>query len=280
MNFSLKALFLKYKTQISFTFILLTLESCLLAIIPFGIGLSIDSLKNDSGGGLYILLAIFFSILVISTSRRLYDTRIYSKIYALLCTSLIKNYKKEKINNSIIVARSSLIKELVDFFEHDLTEAYTSIITISGALVMILYLNSNIFILCFISTIIIGSIYKISENEIYEKNEELNNELEKRLTIINNRNIFIIPHLKKITKSMIKLSDIESYNYIFIQILISLVLIATLFIGIESGLSTGSLFAILTYVLNFSFEILTLPIIFQQFIRLKEITTRINKGQK
>lgn len=280
MKVSLKTLYLKYKTQISFTFILLTLESCLLAIIPLGIGLSIDSLKQDNFKGLYILLAILFSILLISTIRRLYDTRIYSKIYALLCSSLIKNHKKEKINTSIIVTRSNLIKELVDFFEHDLTEAYTSLIGILAAFTMIFYLNVNIFILCFFSIIIIGSIYKLSENSIYEKNKELNSELEKRLTVISNKNIFIIPHLKKITKNMIKLSDIESYNYIFIQILITLILVAALFIGIESGLSTGSLFAILTYVLNFSFEILTLPIIFQQFIRLKEITTRINKGHK
>lgn len=77
---------------------------------------------------------------------------------------------------------------------------------------------------------------------------------------------------------MIRLSDIESYNYILIQILIAFVIIGALFIGVKAKLSTGEIFAMLTYVLNFSFEVLTLPIIFGQTIRLKEIIYRINKG--
>lgn len=278
MNVSLKSLFLKYKIQILFTFLLLSIESFLLVIIPFSIGKAIDTLQNDSYLGIYILMAVLFSILLISTSRRLYDTRVYSKIYTLLSTSVIKDQKRRTIDTSKILTRSNLIKELVDFFEHDLTEAYTAFIGVVGALIMLWYINTYVFIICLSVIFLIYFVYSLSEKNIFNENSELNTELEKRLNIIREKNSLLISHFKRISKNMIRLSDIESYNYILIQILIAFVIIGALFIGVKAKLSTGEIFAMLTYVLNFSFEVLTLPIIFGQTIRLKEIIYRINKG--
>lgn len=278
MNVSLKSLFLKYKIQILFTFLLLSIESFLLVIIPFSIGKAIDTLQNNSYLGIYILMAVLFSILLISTSRRLYDTRVYSKIYTLLSTSVIKDQKRRTIDTSKILTRSNLIKELVDFFEHDLTEAYTAFIGVVGALIMLWYINTYVFIICLSVIFLIYFVYSLSEKNIFNENSELNTELEKRLNIIREKNSLLISHFKRISKNMIRLSDIESYNYILIQILIAFVIIGALFIGVKAKLSTGEIFAMLTYVLNFSFEVLTLPIIFGQTIRLKEIIYRINKG--
>lgn len=278
MTITLKSLFSKYKFEISLTFTLLTMESILLVLIPYCIGLSIDSLNNNAFQGIYILAMVLFLILIISTCRRLYDTRVYSRIYALLCTSMIKHYKKNEVDTSTIVTRSTLVKELVDFFEHDLTEAYTSLIGIIGAIVMIFYLNSMVFLICLLSIILIFFVYKASEKKIFNENSHLNAELENRLNIIKSKNLFLMNHFRKITRSMIRLSDIESYNYAIIQVVIALVILGALFIGVKSDLTTGSIFAMLAYVLDFSLEVLILPIIFQQFIRLKEITSRINKG--
>lgn len=163
MNVSLKSLFLKYKIQILFTFLLLSIESFLLVIIPFSIGKAIDTLQNDSYLGIYILMAVLFSILLISTSRRLYDTRVYSKIYTLLSTSVIKDQKRRTIDTSKILTRSNLIKELVDFFEHDLTEAYTAFIGVLAALIMLWYINTYVFIICLSVIFLIYFVYSLSE---------------------------------------------------------------------------------------------------------------------
>ena len=278
MKLSIKGLFLKYKMPISLTFLLLSLEAILLVLIPYALGLGIDSLSQDRFDGIYVLGVILFLLLLISTGRRLYDTRVYSKIYALLGVCLIKAHKKDQQEDSVIVTRSTLIKELVDFFEHDLTKAYTSLIGIVGALGMIIYLQLYVFLFCVVLMALIYWVYSLSQEKIFSYNAELNHELEKRLTMINRKNIFLVGHFKRIASSMIKLSDIESYNYVLIQLLIGLLLMGSLFIGMNAELSTGDIFALLTYVLNFSFEVLTLPVIFQQFIRLQEITSRISKG--
>jgi ABC-type multidrug transport system fused ATPase/permease subunit len=276
MNISLKFLFYKYKVAISTTFLLLTFEAILLAMIPFGIGIAIDSLVKYDLEGIYILTGILFVILFVSTIRRMYDTRVYSTIYSILSTSLIKKHKKQNIDTSIVVTRSSMVQELVDVFEHDLTNAYTSLVGVFTALLMIFYINTAVALICIFAILLIILVYLLSEVKIYEENAKLNSELENRLNIINKNNIFLIPHFRKIKNSMVRLSDIESYNYIMIQILIAVMIISSIFIGMDMRLSVGEIFALVTYVLNFSFEILTLPVIFQQFIRLKEITTRIN----
>jgi len=276
MTISLKSLYARYRMPISITFILLSLEAYLLVLIPLGIGWSIDALMQKSLEGVYLLGLILLGILIISTTRRMYDTRIYSKVYALLSTHLIKTHKRDGVDTSVIVTRSDLVKELVDFFEHDLTQAYTSLVGVIGALLMIAFLNLTVFGICVASFIIIALVYQVSEASIFDTNAQLNRELERRLNRIKDKNSLLIPHFRKISQSMIRLSDIESYNYIVIQILIAVILIVSIFIGMEASLSTGDIFALLTYVLNFSFEVLTLPIIFQQFIRLQEITQRIN----
>jgi ABC-type multidrug transport system fused ATPase/permease subunit len=273
---TLKGLFLRFKWQITITFILLTFEAILIVLIPYAIGLSIDSLTQKEFDGIYILAFILLLLLIIGTARRLYDTRVYSKIYALISSTLIKKYKKEKRDPSIIVTRSTLVKELVDFFEHDLTEAYISLVGIVGALVMISFINIYVFLLSLGSFLLIFLIYGLSEKKIFTENANLNRELENRLNIIHGRNIFIVPHFKKIVTSMVKLSDIESYNYIVIELLIAVLIITSLLIGVNADLTAGHIFSMLTYVLDFSLEVLMLPLLFQQFIRLKEITNRIN----
>lgn len=280
MNISLKALFSKYKIPISLTFFLLTVEAILLALIPFGVGIAIDKLIENNINGISILLIILFLILVVSTGRRLYDTRVYGTIYALLGSKLIKNYKQNGIDKSKILTRSNLLKELVDFFEYDLTQSYTALIGLVTALVMVFYINSYVALVCIVSLIIIALIYKLSESHIYNENSNLNNELEKRLNLIEKKNIVIVNHFRAMKSSMIKLSDIESFNFIFIQILISIMILCSIIIAIESKLSVGQIFALVTYVINFSYEIIVLPVIFQQYIRLTEITDRINLNTK
>ncbi len=191
---------------------------------------------------------------------------------------LIKNHKKEHKETSVIVTRSTLIKELVDFFEHDLTQSYTSIIGVIGALIMVCYLDVWVFTICCVVTLLIALLYKSSESKIFSENATLNSHLEERLNVIQKSNLFLVNHFRKISKSMIHLSDIEALNYAVIQFFILVVVLSALFIGMQMQLSMGDIFALLTYVLNFAFEVLILPVIFQQFIRLQEIVTRINKG--
>ena len=277
MKISIKTLFVRYKFQIIITFFLLSIESILLIFIPYSMGLALDSLVEKELEGLYVLGGVLLGILFFSTTRRLYDTRVYSTIYARLATLLIKEHKRKEVDESVIVMRSALVKELVDFFEYDLTKAFTSIVGVFGALFIIFYINVYVFLICIFSFLLVYLVYMLSQDKIYLTNQSLNKELENRLTVIQQRNSFMIPHFKRIAKNMIRLSDIESYNYIIIQLLIGVIITTSLFIGVESGLSTGVIFAMLTYVLNFSFEVLTLPVLFQQFIRLQEITNRINK---
>lgn len=278
MKISLKSLYKKYSLPIGITFTLLSMESLLLILIPFGIGQSIDSLNQQNYDGIYLLGSILMGVLILSTLRRFYDTRVYTKIYSLLCFRLIKSHKKDLVSTSAIVTRSHLSKELVDFFEHDLTQAFTSLVGILGALFMIGYFNIYVFYVAMSCVILMLIVYKISEPKIYLYNQQLNTELENRLHVIQSHPANVFAHLRKISRAWVRLSDLESINYIFIQLFIASSILSALFISIEVKLSTGNIFALMTYVLNFSFEILTLPIIFEQFIRLKEITHRLNKG--
>ena len=66
--------------EISLTWLLTIIETALLALIPLLIGFAIDGLLNKDPTSLMHLAVAFASLIVVGVIRRLYDTRVYSKI--------------------------------------------------------------------------------------------------------------------------------------------------------------------------------------------------------
>jgi ABC-type multidrug transport system fused ATPase/permease subunit len=277
-DFSLKGIFLRFKWKMSLTFILLILENLGKVIQPLVLGIAINDLLEKKHDGVYLFSAIYLLGFLIATVRRYLDTRIYTKIYSTIASEMTFEQIERDTPISTVTARSSLIKELVDFFEHDLTQAISSLINVIGALVMIAIIDINIFIGCLISIAIIVLIYMLSSNKILHFNVGINNELEKRVDVLESKNTpSIIRHYRNISKWMVKLSDIETLNFGIIEIVLFSLSIFALYSAASSDNTTvGSIFSTLTYILEFSGGVFMLPIVFQQLIRLQEISDRIS----
>ncbi len=276
-NFSIKSIFLQFKWKISFTFLLLLLENASKVLQPFVLGLAINDLIAGENRGLWMFCALYLISFIIGTVRRYYDTRAYTSIYTEVASNIaqIQNDKNVPISN--IAARSALVKELVDFFEHDITQGFTSLIGVIGALVMLAIFDVWIFMGCLLTIILIIIIYSLSNHKIYDFNLKLNDELEHRIDVLESRqSSSIFNHFKNISKWMVKLSDIETVNFGIIEILLFTLAIFTLYLSASAVDATaGGIFSALTYVLEFSEGVFMLPILFQQVIRLKEISSRL-----
>jgi hypothetical protein len=75
---------------------------------------------------------------------------------------------------------------------------------------------------------------------------------------------------------MVKLSDLETLNFGIIEVILFVLAIFTLYLSASAiDATAGSIFSIVTYILEFSNGIFMLPIVFQQVIRLQEISTRL-----
>lgn len=276
-HYSLISIFKRFKWKISITFSLLFIENVFKVLQPLVLGIAINDLINKTNDGLWLFCILYAAGFLIGVIRRYYDTRAYTSIYMSVASEVADIQNQNQVSVSTIAARSSLIKELVDFFEYDITQAFTSLISVVGALILLALFDWWIFAACLLTILLILIIYSISNTKIYNFNIGLNDELEHRITILEKRErTGIENHFKNISKWMVKLSDLETLNFGIIEIILFILAIFTLYLSASAvNASAGSIFSIMTYMLEFSTGIFMLPIVFQQVIRLQEISTRL-----
>lgn len=276
-DFSIRSIFKQYRLKISTTFLLLILENAFKVLQPLVLGIAINDLINKSNKGLLIFGGLYLAGFLVGVIRRYYDTRAYTFIYTNIASEIAQIQNEKQVEVSAIAARSALVKELVDFFEQDITQGFTSAISVVGALVMLLVFDVWIFFGCIVSIILIFIIYAISNGKIYGYNIGLNDELEHRINVLESRNQpKIRNHFKGISNWLVKLSDLETLNFGIIEVILFLLAVFALYASASDvSANAGRIFSVVTYVLEFSGGVFMLPFIYQQIIRLKEISSRL-----
>ena len=130
-------MFKPYKYKLSFTFLLIILESIGWILFPFVIGVAINDYLEGRYRGL-ILFGLLGSVtLVLMTVRRLYDTRLYSKIYEHIGLASTK----QNTQLSAKTARLNMLREIVEFFEHSMPELINSFAVLFGSLFFLAFLS-------------------------------------------------------------------------------------------------------------------------------------------
>ena len=275
---SLKALYSRFKGRITFTWMVVVGEAVIFLLFPLVIGFAIDSLLKKEFWGLLFLIGLGLISLVVGTARRFYDTRIYSKIYTVISPEFVEREKEKETSMSVVSTRTYLITEFVEFFENSFPELINSFIGLFGTFVIILFLNFNVFLLSLICSVFIVIVYLASNKRTYRFNKGYNDELEKNYAVLSTENKENIKkHFLNIQKWNIKLSDLETFNFSLIWLLLIFLLCFSVFIVINDGITTyGTVFSIIMYVFNYIESVIVVPYYYQQSVRLNEISTRIN----
>ncbi len=275
--FSLKSIYSRFRRKILGTLGLLLIENVFMVAQPFVFGTAINDLLAGSTRGVIYAVLLYTAGLLLGTGRRMYDTRAYGLIYATLGPEAIQQQRENGVSDSAIVTRSGLVKELVDFFENDLTQGFTSAVGALGAVVMLFILDYRLFIGCVVAMGLVYVIYALSEKGIFRGNRMYNDELETQVNVIAaGEPVAIVKHFKALARYMVQLSDREAINFGLVEAIIVALAIFSLFIAVQGdGPTPGGIFSTLSYVLEFGDGVYILPWVFQQFIRLKEITLRL-----
>ena len=129
------------KARLLGTFTLVLLENLSLLTYPIFGGYAINGvIEGNLWQALSYAVVVLF-IWLIGSARRAVDTRAFSRIYAEMVVPVILQQRASGEKISTISARAALSRELVDFFEHHLPTFITAVITIIGAVLMLLLLE-------------------------------------------------------------------------------------------------------------------------------------------
>lgn len=274
---TLSAIYQRFKGKVIATISLLVFENLLLISLPFLLGLAIDGLLNGQQKYLIVLACMLALVTLLGTLRRFYDTRAYSKITATLAKETAENQLAQGQSLSKTNTRVEMVSELVEFFEYELVESINALIKLAGALIMLAYFHVHLLYVALASTLAIVSIYLISSKHYMHFNKAYNDQHEKQVDVLTaQKNRAFKQHFMTLAKFKIKLSDLEALNFAWVFIFISLLIVINLMIAAQvTDMTTGGLFSVLSYTWEFAEVAIVLPLAYQQWIRSKEISTRI-----
>lgn len=276
---TLTGLIRRFWRQVIFTWFNVVLESFALICLPLVIGWSVDGLLTKDLTGLYQLGGLCLVLLFFGTIRRFYDTRTYGAIYTTIANELVTKEQQQNSKLSKISARTQLLWEFISFMEESIPEIVQQVIGLFGTLLIIVFIDFNIFIACLLGIGLTFFVYTISQRTIYRLTKAENNELERQIDVLSSRkNKKIQNHFSRLIKWRIKLSDLETWNYSAIWIGLTAVLIYAIVSSTSSSTITfGKIISIVMYVFEFIESVMTFPLFYQQLIRLKEISHRLEE---
>ncbi len=274
---TIRSVLLEFKWKLIFIFFLILAESAIELLIPLFIGFAIDSALEGSYGGAIQLGVLGTLIILIGGGRRFFDSRIYAQIYCRLGNATL--LRIEKNLSSVKTARLGMINEIVEFLENSLPALISTIIGMTGVVIIIASLNLNVFLVGLCATFLVFLIYFLTRKRTTHFNSVYNNEFEKQVDVITtNDDIMLASHLKNMMKWNIKLSDLEVFNFSMSWLVLMVFLILSIVFSVSTGnISYGALFSLIIYVFQYIESVIALPSFYQNWLRLKEIKERLER---
>ena len=274
----IKRLMQKHRYPLLLTYSLFSLEMLGSLLRPFFLGLAVNDLIKGSYHGLIVLSLVHVSWLIIGTIRHMYDTRTFSAIYTSLVTQFLsRRYGKTEVSK--LSAHSTLAREFVDFLEFDFAYVIEALYSIIGSLVLLYFYDISVVAICFALLIPVMAISYFYGKKMKRLTRLKNDELENQVNIISEGNNEVIRvHYDKLRKWQIKISDKEALNFGVIEIMVMIVIAASLLISTNvfgTTMLAGNIIGMYTYILKFVSGIDTIPYTVQRLTSLTDITRRI-----
>ncbi|MDN3680848.1 ABC transporter six-transmembrane domain-containing protein [Vibrio tapetis subsp. quintayensis] len=273
---TLSAILSKHRYKVGVTWLMVILENVLLALLPLFIGYSIDSLLVGQHHDLITLSVILTSLIVLSVLRRIYDTRAYGEIRVEIGMQADSLLRRQSITTRN--ARLTMSREIVDFLEDDLPPLLTAIIQLFVAIVILWSFNFWLGLGAILTGLMMLLTYSGFHQSFIRLNAKLNTQMERQVNVLSCLPLSgLRVHLNKLKCREIHLSDTEAivYGLIFL-LLFGFVVINLLLTTQLLTPSSGELFSIVTYSLEFVEAAIMLPITLQTLSRLSEINQRLN----
>jgi ABC-type multidrug transport system fused ATPase/permease subunit len=274
----LQTIFGKYRGRITVTYIVTLAENMFELSYPSLTGLAVNGLLKHDFTGLWLLLGVWLAHTATGVFRQSYDTRVFAAIYTDLATRTVSEQETKGFSTSQIVARSSLSREFVNFFERDIPATVNSLFGLLGALVLLFFYDAWSAGFCLMLLVPLAILNRGYSKRTLTLNQRLNNQFEREVTMLTRRRPSrVFGHYRLLAKWRVSLSDAEATNWGIME-LFSIILSAAVIIRVASlpHVEPGTIYAMLAYLWNFLASLNHVPALVQQLSRLQDIARRMN----
>lgn len=264
-----------FRAQLAFTITLVVLEAVGWILFPLVIGRAIDSVIAGSRRGLYELALLGVATMGVAIARRVWDSRAYARIYMRLSQDLVA--RQADTSTSAKTARLGMLKEVVEFFENSLPSLVNAVLGLVGTVAILATLNLPVFVGCAAVMVATAVVYALTGRLTIRFNEEYNDEYERRVEAVESGDPGQVGrHVRRMMRWNIKLSDLEAANFGVVWLLMMALLVFSVSASVTDQVQYGEVFAVVMYVFQFMEAVTLLPLHYQQWLRLREITGRLD----
>ncbi len=263
--------------RITLTYVLALLENLFELMYPLAIGMAINGLIGGETAALMPLVLIWLSHIAVGGFRQVYDTWLFSHLYADIATDIAVLQRGAGKDVSEVAARVEMTRAFMDFFELEVPSLVAAAAGLFGGVALLFLYDpvSGAIMAALLGPV--GLINAFMGVRALRYNRALNNQLEQQVDIIatglRRRNRL---HFGRLAQWRVRLSNADAGSWMLSEIL---GLGATIFVlfrmASEPGVLPGDLFASLAYVLRILDGIDEVPGVVQQVGRLFDIRRRI-----
>ena len=271
---------LPHKGRLAVTYTLFTFEMLGSLLRPYFLGEAVNDLQEGSFNGLYLLLGAHAAWMLIGMVRQMYDTRTYTMIYNDIVLRLLRRHR-ETTEVSVLSARSTLAREFSEFLEYDVVYIVEAGYNILGSLFMLYFYEPSVLMICAAVLVPVVFISRRYGRAMGRVTRFRNDELEHQVDVISSRDeTRIQSHYGKLRSWQIRLSDMQAWNFGFMEITVMIVLGSALVLSHQQtggeGMWAGDIVGIYSYILKFLSGLDTIPYSVEKVAILRDIIRRLD----
>jgi ABC-type multidrug transport system fused ATPase/permease subunit len=268
--------FKNYRLRMSGTYILLSTEEVLMVLLPAFIGAAIDGAILKNYWPLCYLQLALIGLILAGFLRRRYDTALYSAIYANSAIQLSNDVTVTGDSRSKLITHIRWLRELIGFFERDVPNAARHLFSFFGSAMMLAWYYWPLLGLALLLALIIGFI-----TLYYAKHAERINRLLNRFAL--NEPRLILEASASRSKSnfyrerawRIRLSNAEAWTFGYLWLAATIPIGLAIYLSAKAKHPPGQIFAELSYLLAFIESLQGLPLVAEQWSKMRDIIKRL-----
>jgi ABC-type multidrug transport system fused ATPase/permease subunit len=211
--------------------------------------------------------------------RRVYDTRIYTKMFSNLSSDVVARQLAQGEDLSKVAARSAMAWHNIEFFQYNVPEFLEQLIAVAGAVIALGLFDWRLTVVgsILIVLVIVGSRYYM--NSLTDIQSTLHDQYEDEYNVFGTREPGKIrSYYSNIADLEIKYSVRSTFSYGVIRFFLLIMFLSTLYISIDLDKFTiGALYSIVAYVWSFVTATEYIPYLSEKWVELKDASRRITE---
>jgi ABC-type multidrug transport system fused ATPase/permease subunit len=283
----LRDLFKKYRGSISFAFILVLIENLAWIIEPYLIGVVIDILIDkeyvdptvNTLGPLLAWIGLFVVNSSVGAYRRVYDTKLYTRIFTQIATYVSENSLLKNLSISQTAARADLSYQYISFLQYRMPEIVDNLVAIFGAVIAMYLFDWRISLTCAVIIIPLYIINKLYVKKVSVHQKTYHDMYEDVVEVISKKDPKEVErYYTELAKPQVRISNWSALNFSLMRVVLLVIFMSVIYISIElDEWSAGELFSIVAYLWTFVTASEALPELMESWTSLQDISRRLKK---